>query len=399
MRTLLKGNGAVARAVQMAGAQVISVYPITPQTSIVEELAEMVAQGRLNARFIKVESEHSAMAACIAAASVGARTFTATSGQGLAFMHELLHWAAGSRLPIVMVNVNRALAAPWSLFTEQTDSLSQRDTGWMQIYCQSAQEAFDSVIQAFEVSQRVLLPCMVLLDGFLLSHTFENVDVPEQGVVDSFLGPLQLPHLLDVARPATIGGLSDPECYTAFRRKIQIAHEQALEEWADVGRQWGELTGRGYDVVDEYRLDDADVVLVASSTPAMTARVAIDRLRERGIPAGLLRLRVFRPFPANALRRALAGKQAVVVLDRSCSFGHHGIFYQEIKSALYELPAADRPPIRGIIAGLGGRDITPEDIEQMLLQGSEGETPEPVTWWKTLPEEEAVEAEPCAATK
>jgi pyruvate/2-oxoacid:ferredoxin oxidoreductase alpha subunit len=269
----------------------------------------------------------------------------------------------------------------------------------MQIYCQSAQEAFDSVIQAFEVSQRVLLPCMELLDGFLLSHTFENVDVPEQGVVDSFLGPLQLPHLLDVARPATIGGLSDPECYTAFRRKIQIAHEQALEEWADVGRQWGELTGRGYDVVDEYRLDDADVVLVASSTPAMTARVAIDRLRERGIPAGLLRLRVFRPFPANALRRALAGKQAVVVLDRSCSFGHHGIFYQEIKSALYELPAADRPPIRGIIAGLGGRDITPEDIEQMLLQGSEGETPEPVTWWKTLPEEEAVEAEPCAATK
>jgi pyruvate/2-oxoacid:ferredoxin oxidoreductase alpha subunit len=314
-------------------------------------------------------------------------------------MHELLHWAAGSRLPIVMVNVNRALAAPWSLFTEQTDSLSQRDTGWMQIYCQSAQEAFDSVIQAFEVSQRVLLPCMVLLDGFLLSHTFENVDVPEQGVVDSFLGPLQLPHLLDVARPATIGGLSDPECYTAFRRKIQIAHERALEAWADVGRQWGELTGRGYDVIDEYRLDDADLVLVASSTTAMTAQVAIDRLRERGIAAGLLRLRVFRPFPANALRRALARKQAVVVLDRSCSFGHHGIFYQETKSALYELPAADRPPIRGIIAGLGGRDITPEDIEEMLLQGSEGETPEPVTWWKTLPEEEAVEAEPCAATK
>jgi pyruvate/2-oxoacid:ferredoxin oxidoreductase alpha subunit len=399
MRTLLKGNGAVARAVQMAGVQVISVYPITPQTSIVEELADMVAQGRLNARYIKVESEHSALAACIAAASVGARTFTATSGQGLAFMHELLHWAAGSRLPIVMVNVNRALGAPWSLFTEQTDSLSQRDTGWMQIYCQSAQETFDSVIQAFEVSQRVLLPCMVLLDGFLLSHTFENVDVPEQGVVDSFLGPLQLPHLLDVAHPATIGGLSDPECYTAFRRKIQLAHEQALEDWADVGRQWGALTGRSYDVIEKYRPDDAEVVLVASSTPAMTARVAIDRLRERGIPAGLLRLRVFRPFPANALRCALARKQAVVVLDRSCSFGHHGIFYQETKSALYELPAADRPPIRGIIAGLGGRDITPEDIEEMLLQGSEGEKPEPVTWWKTLPEEEAVEAEPCAATK
>jgi pyruvate/2-oxoacid:ferredoxin oxidoreductase alpha subunit len=399
MRTLLKGNGAVARAVQMAGAQIISVYPITPQTSIVEELAEMVAQGRLNARFIKVESEHSAMAACIAAASVGARTFTATSGQGLAFMHELLHWAAGSRLPIVMVNCNRALGAPWSLFTEQTDSLSQRDTGWMQIYCQSAQEAFDAVIQSFEVSQRVLLPCMVMLDGFLLSHTFENLDISEQGTVDRFLGPLKLPHLLDLARPATIGGLSDPDCYAAFRKKIQIAHDQALEAWADVGREWGELTGRSYDVVEEYRLDDAELVLVASSTPALTARVAIDALRQRGIAAGLLRLRVFRPFPANAVRRALARKQAVVVLDRNCSFGHHGIFYQETKSALYELPAADRPPIRGVIAGLGGSDITPEDIEQMLLQGSAGERLEPVTWWKMLPEEEAVEAEPCAVTK
>ena len=399
MRTLLKGNGAAARAVQMAGAQVISAYPITPQTSLIEELAEMVAQGRLNARFIKVESEHSALAACIAAASVGARTFTATSSQGLALMHELLHWAAGSRLPIVMVNVNRALGAPWSLFTEQTDSLSQRDTGWMQVYCQSAQEALDTVIQSFEVSQRVLLPCMVLLDGFLLSHTFENVDVPEQSTVDSFLGPLKLPHMLDLARPATIGGLSDPDCYTAFRRKIQIAHERALEVWADVGRQWGELTGRSYDVVEEYRLHDAEVVLVTSSTPAMTARVAIDALRERGFAAGLLRLRVFRPFPADALRRALARKREVIVLDRSCSFGHHGIFHQETKSALYELPAADRPPIRGIIAGLGGRDITPEDIEQMLLQGSEGKGSEPVTWWNALPEEEAVEAEPCAATK
>ena len=179
MRMLLKGNGAVARAVQMAGAQVIAAYPITPQTSIIEELAEMVADGRLNARFIKVESEHSAMASCIAAASVGARTFTASSSQGLAYMHEVLHWAAGSRLPIVMVNVNRALGAPWALLTDQTDSLSQRDTGWMQIYCQSAQEAFDSVVQAYEVSQRVLLPCMVVLDGFLLSHTLENVELPE----------------------------------------------------------------------------------------------------------------------------------------------------------------------------------------------------------------------------
>jgi pyruvate/2-oxoacid:ferredoxin oxidoreductase alpha subunit len=396
---LLKGNGAVARAVQMAGAQVIAAYPITPQTSIVEELAEMVAQGRLNARFLKVESEYSAMAACMAAASVGARAFTATSSQGLVYMHELLHWAAGSRLPIVMVNVNRALGAPWSVLTDQTDSLSQRDTGWMQIYCQSAQEAFDSVIQSFEVSQRVLLPCMVVLDGFLLSHTFENLDVPEPGMVESFISPLKLPHMLDIDWPATIGGLCGPDYYTAFRRKVQIAHQEALAAWTDVGRHWGELTGRSYDLVEEYRLHDAELVLVTSSTPAMTARVAIDVLRERGVAAGLLRLRVFRPFPADALRRALAGKQAVVVLDRSCSFGHHGIFYQETKSALYELPAAERPPMRGIIAGLGGSDITPEDIEQMLLQKFESEGPEPVIWWKAMPEEAAAEAEPYAVTK
>jgi len=411
MRTLLKGNGAVARAVQMAGAQVIAAYPITPQTSIVEELADMVAQGRLNARFIKVESEHSAMAACIAAASVGARTFTASSSQGLAYMHEVLHWAAGSRLPIVMVNVNRALGAPWALLTDQNDSLSQRDTGWMQVYCQSAQEAFDSVVQAYEVSQRVLLPCMVILDGFLLSHTLENMDLPEAEMVESFISRLKLPHLLDLDHPATIGGLTDPNYYTEFRMKMQGAHQQALEVWADVGRQWGELTGRSYGVVEEYRLDDAELVLVTSSTPAMTARVAIDALRERGIAAGLLRLRVFRPFPADALRRALAAKQRVVVLDRNCSFGHHGIFYQEIKSALYELPPAERPPMRGIIAGLGGRDITPEDIEQMLLQNFSADgaksacgrdaagEPEPVTWWKAEPKAEAVEAEPCAATK
>jgi len=391
MRMLLKGNGAVARAVQMAGAQVIAAYPITPQTSIVEELADMVAQGRLNARFLKVESEYSALAACMAAASVGARAFTATSSQGLVYMHELLHWSAGSRLPLVMVNVNRALAAPWSVLTDQTDSLSQRDTGWMQIYCQSAQEAFDSVVQAFEVAQRVLLPCMVVLDGFLLSHTFENLDVPEASVVENFISPLKLPQLLDVDRPVTIGGLCDPNDYTAFRRKVQLAHEEALGVWSEIGRQWGELTGRSYGLLEEYRCDDAEVVLLTSSTPAMTARVAIDALRKRGIAAGLLRLRVFRPFPANALRRALAGKQAVVVLDRSCSFGHHGIFYQETKSALYALPTAERPPMRGIIAGLGGSDITPEDIEQMLLQKFEGD--EPVTWWKALPDEAAVEAE------
>jgi pyruvate/2-oxoacid:ferredoxin oxidoreductase alpha subunit len=394
MRTVLKGNSAVAHAVRMARAQVISAYPITPQTTIVEELADMVAKGELDARFIKVESEHSAMAGCIAAASAGARTFTATSSQGLVLMHEMLHWATGARLPIVMANVNRALGAPWNIWVDQTDSLSQRDTGWMQLYCQSAQEVFDSVIQAFEVSQRVLLPTMVLLDAFYLSHTYEDMEMPEQRLVDDFLSVLETPHKIDLARPASLGPIADASVYMEFRNKIELAHQQALVDWEEVGRTWGNLTGRNYGLVEEYRNDDAQVVLVACGTPAMTARAAVDSLRESGVPAGLLRLRVFRPFPADTVRYALAGKKAVVVLDRNCSFGHHGIFHQEIKSALYDLSPADRPLVRGIVAGLGGRDITPRILEQMLLLAWNRKLSQPCTWWNTSLEQEPAEACP-----
>ena len=397
MKTVLKGNSAVAHAVCMARAQVISAYPITPQTTIVEELADMVAEGELNARFIKVESEHSAMAGCVAAASAGARTFTATSSHGLVLMHEMLHWACGARLPIVMVNVNRALGAPWNIWVDQTDSLSQRDTGWMQVYCQSAQEVFDSVIQAFEVSQKVLLPVMVMLDAFYLSHTYEDIDLPEPSVVDRLLGPLQMPQEIDPAKPASFGNLADPSVYMEFRGAIEQAHEQALACWEEAGRAWGDLTGRHYGLVEEYRTDDAEVVLVASSTPAMTAHLAINKLRASGIRAGLLRLRVFRPFPADAVRYALAGKKSIVVLDRDCSFGHHGIFHQEVKSALYDLPAADRPVVRGVIAGLGGRDITPQTIERMLLLAWNRQLSQPSTWWHGLPEQE--EAETCVANE
>ena len=392
MRTVLKGNSAVAHAVRMARTQVISAYPITPQTSMVEELADMVASGELKARFIKVESEHSAMAGCVAAASAGARTFTATSSHGLALMHEMLHWAAGARLPLVMVDVNRALGPGWNLWADQTDSLSQRDTGWMQLYCSSGQEAFDSVVQAFEVSQRVFLPVMVLLDAFFLSHTYEDIELPEQELVDRFLSPLRIPHGIDFAHPASIGPITDAGFYMEFRGKMERAHQQALETWKDVGRVWGELTGRSYGLVEEYRNADAELTLVASSTPALTAQVAVDSLRERGIPVGLLRLRLFRPFPAEAVRQALSGKKAVVVLDRNCSFGHHGIFHQEVKSALYDLPPARQPVVRGIVAGLGGRDITPEDIEQMLLLAWKRQLPRPSTWWTGLPEQEQAES-------
>lgn len=393
MKRVIKGNDAVAHGVRLSRAQVVSAYPITPQTSIIEGIATMVAEGDLDATFVKVESEHSAMAACVAAESAGARAFTATSAHGLALMHEMIHWAAGARLPIVMANVNRAMGPGWSIWTDQTDSLSQRDTGWMQLYCESSQEVVDSVIQAYKVSERVLLPTMVVLDAFFLSHTYEDVEIPEQDMVDAFLPPLDLPHRMDLEHPAALGSLVAPDRYMEFRRKIDLAHRDALEVWGEVGMEWGELTGRYYGLMEGYRMDGAELVLVAAGTTASTARGVVDAMRERGVPAGLLRLRVFRPFPADAIRRMLAGRDTVVVLDRNCSFGHHGIFHQEIKSALFELAHSEQPDVRGVIAGLGGRDITPEHIDAILTAAWEHKLHQPVTWWDTLPEGDPNEAE------
>ncbi len=385
MRALLKGNDAVAHAVKLARVQVISAYPITPQTSIVEDLAEMTARGELNARFLKVESEHSAMAACVAAAATGARAFTASSSQGLLLMHEMLHWAAGARLPIVLAEVNRAVGPGWNIWLDESDSLSQRDTGWMQVYCESSQEVCDTVLQAFEVSRRVLLPTMVALDAFFLSHTYEDMDLPDQAVADAFVRPLKIPHGLDPENPASVGALVAPDRFMEFRRKIDLAHREALQVWEDVGDEWAKLTGRKYGLIEEYRTEDAEVVLVAAATAASTAKQAIDDLRKTGLAAGLLRLRVFRPFPAEALRKALGGKRHVVILDRDFSFGHHGIFHQEIQSALYSLPPWGQPHVRGVIAGLGGRDIPVEDIQNMVRMAAQEKLMEPVTWWRTLP--------------
>jgi len=381
----MKGNSAVAEGVRLARVQVVSAFPITPQTTIIEDIAEKVANGQLPARFLKVESEHSAMAACVAASAGGARVFTATSSHGLALMHEMIHWAAGARLPIVLANVNRAMGPSWNIWTDQSDSLSQRDTGWMQVYCASAQEVVDTVVQAYRVSERVYLPTMVVLDAFFLSHTYEDAEVPDPAVVDEFLPPLDLPHRLSLEHPFALGSLVAPDRYMEFRRKIDVAHAEALDAWTEAGREWGERTGRYYDLVEPYRLDGAELVFVTAATPASTARLVIDALREQGVPAGLVRLRVFRPFPAERVRQALVGRRCVVVMDRNCSYGHHGIFHQEIKSALYDLAAEERPGVRGIIAGLGGRDITVDDIQEMLTTAWEGRLRDPVTWWDVLP--------------
>ncbi|MDD4700215.1 MAG: pyruvate ferredoxin oxidoreductase, partial [Oscillospiraceae bacterium] len=360
MRTVLTGNYAVSYGVKLVDVQVVSAYPITPQTQIVEKLSEMCAKGELNAKYINVESEHSAMASCIGAASTGARVFTATSSQGLVYMHELLHWSSRARLPIVMANVNRALAPGWNVWVDQNDSLSQRDTGWMQIYCKDNQEVLDSIIMAYKISEKVSLPTMVNLDAFVLSHTSEIVDVPDIEKVRKFL-PSRNPEMkMDIDDPHTFGTLTSPEYYSEFQYKIQKSMEQAETVIAETCKEFEELFGRSYAMLESYKMDDATEVIITTSTMAETATIAVDALREQGSTVGALRIRYLRPFPANELYARVKGKNKIIVLDRNISFGAQGIFCQEVRAALYG--KADIPQISGFVLGLGGRDVRPENI-------------------------------------
>ncbi|MGB9773839.1 MAG: pyruvate ferredoxin oxidoreductase [Bacteroidota bacterium] len=377
---VIEGSHASSYAVELARVQVISAYPITPQTGVVEKLSELVASKQLNAKFIKVESEHSAMAACIGASAAGARAFTATSSQGLALMHELLHWAAGSRLPIVMVNVNRAMAPPWSIYADQTDSLSQRDTGWMQFYCESNQEVLDTVLQAYKIAESVYLPCMINLDAFFLSHTSEPVALPKQSLVDEFLPPYNPPFRLDPANPHAFGGLVGPDGYMELRYKIHQAMEEARVKIKEVDDEYAEKFGRSYGgLVEGYETDDSEIVLATAGTAASTARIVVDDLRGRGFPVGLLKIRAFRPFPVDEVRSLAQRVKKIGVLDRNFSFGASGIFYQEIKAALYN--AEHRPPVFGFVVGLGGRDITPAVIEELFDYMMKNNAPESESIW------------------
>ncbi len=382
MKEVMTGNKAVAYGAKLSRVQVIAAYPITPQTTIIEYLADFCARGELKAEFIKVESEHSALAACVGASATGARAFTATSGQGLLLMHEIIHWAAGARLPIVLANVNRAVAPGWSIWTEQNDSLAQRDTGWMQFYVESNQEALDTVIQAYKTAEKVSLPAMVVLDAFVLSHTSEIVDVPPQEMVDEYIPPYQPQYKLDVNDPRAFGGLVFPADWTELRYKIQEAHQQAIEVAKEADREYGELFGRSYGLLEKYPQDEAEVILVTSGTVTSTARDVIDQWREQGRKVSLLKVRLFRPFPVQELRKALEGAEKVAVIDRNISFGHGGIFAQEIKSALYNSP--HRPVLFSFIAGLGGRDVTPATVEKVLNYTLSHDYPEEETIWIDL---------------
>jgi pyruvate/2-oxoacid:ferredoxin oxidoreductase alpha subunit len=379
MEKVMTGNYAAAYGAKLARAQVIAAYPITPQTPIIEKLADFCAEGELKARFIKVESEHSAMAACIGASATGARAFTATSGQGLLLMHEMIHWAAGGRLPVVMAVVNRGVSPGWSLWADQSDTLSQRDTGWMQFYCESPQEVLDTVIQAYKAGEQVLLPAMIVLDAFFLSHTSEAVNIPNQEMVDEYLPPYRPQWKLDPADPHAFGALVTPGEYMELRYKVQKAMEEAVNAAQRADEEFGQLFGRQYGLVEPYRMDGAEVALITSSTITSTSRVVIDELRDQGVPVGLLKIRLFRPFPAQAVHDTLMGVRKVAVIDRNVSFGPGGIFAQETKAALYNNGL--RPPIFGFVAGLGGRDVTPKEIKEVIDTTLKLDAPpEPILW-------------------
>ena len=341
-RLLLTGNHAAAYGALLSRVQVISAYPITPQTTIVEELSEMVAGGRLPAKFITVESEHSAMAACVGAAAAGARTYTATSGQGLALMHEMLHWAVGARLPIVLTNVTRAMAPGWSIWSEQTDFLSQRDVGWMMLFAENVQEAQDFVIWLYRVAEQVYLPGMVAMDAFILSHTSEPLIVHDQERVDAYLPPFEPLYDLDPAEPRAYGGLVNRDHYYEIRYKMYEHMERAGGLLAEAGEEFGEVLGFPYGPVEPYLLDDAEYVVVSAGAMTSNVRYAVRLLRERGIQVGLLRLVVFRPFPFDEVRRYLGGRAKVAVLDRNMSPGHSG--HLRPGDPLRAVPGGCRPP-------------------------------------------------------
>ena len=382
MKKVMEGSHAVSYGVMLCKVQVICAYPITPQTHIVERLSELCASGDLQAKFIKVESEHSAMAACIGAASAGVRTFTATSSQGLALMHELLHWASGARLPVVMANVNRSLAPPWNIWCDQTDSLSQRDTGWLQFYCESSQEVVDTVIQAYKISERVSLPSMVILDAFYLSHTFEPVNLPDQERVDRFLPPFEPRFRIDPRDPKSFSGITGPDFYAEFRYQTQQAMEEAKEMILKADEEYEAIFGRRYGLVERYRMEDAELALVTSGTASSTSRDVVDRYRDGGKAIGMLKIRTFRPFPAEEIRKALKGVPKIAVIDRNISFGMGGIFAEELKSALCN--ESERPVVFSYVAGLGGRDLTLESISGMIDDALEHDRPKKEILWPDL---------------
>lgn len=368
-RKAITGNGAVALALKQVEPDVMSAYPITPQTEIAQNYAQFVADGAVKTEYIAVESEHSAMSAAIGSAAAGARTITATSSQGFALMWEMLFIAASLRLPITMPVVTRALSGPINIHCDHSDSMGGRDCGWVQIYGEDAQEGYDNAIQAFRIGEHmdVRLPVMSMIDGFIISGAIGPVETISDGEVKNFVGEYKALHpLLDVEQPVTIGAFDSLGGWY-FEHKVSqnIAMENALEVIEEVGREYGEVTGREYGHFKTHEIEDADIVLVAIGSAAGNVKTVVDKLRAEGKKVGLLKIRTFRPFPSEQIREALSSAKVIGVMDRSDSFGAQGgPLYTEIRSAMFDAQA--RPQIYNFIYGLGGRDIFPDNIESAV---------------------------------
>jgi pyruvate ferredoxin oxidoreductase alpha subunit len=363
---------AIADAAKLANPDVIAAYPITPQTHIVEHLSELVANGELDAECIPVESEHSAMSACLGAAAAGARTFTATSSQGLALMNEVLYVAPGMRLPIVMAVANRALSAPLSIWPDHSDMMSVRDTCWIQIIVENGQQAVDNVICAFRIAEdaRVLLPVMVHLDGFNLTHVIEPIIFPEQSDVDRFLPPIKFPLPLNPDRPVAMGGFAPPFIYTETKWTQEVALRDSKEVIQMCWNEFNKAFGRQYLPVEKYHSDGAKVLLMTMGSSGETASVAIDELRAEGMEVGQIRLRLWRPFPFAELREAVKDADVLIVLDRAISYGGPGgPLASEVKAAFYN--QVGRPKIASFVGALGGRDITVAGFKDIIKKGIE----------------------------
>ncbi len=358
---------AVAEAAKLCRVEVVSAYPITPQTHIVEHLSELIADGELEASFITVESEHSAMSACVGAAAAGARTFTSTSSQGLELMHEVLFIASGLRLPIVMAGANRALSAPLNIWNDHSDVMAARDAGWIMLFCTNGQEAFDSIIMAYRIAEdrRVLMPVMVNIDGFTLTHVVEPVEFPSQEEVDAFLPPYNPLYTLHPDKPVTMGAYGIPEIYTECKFAQEVAMNASKEVILEVLDAFAKHFGRRYNAVESYCLDDADVVFVALGAINETIMTAVDELRTKGKKAGLVNVRLFRPFPADELLDAFRGRERIAVVERVMPGGAlNSPMYNEITSLAYR--SGLQPLIRNYVIALGGRDALQSDFSRIF---------------------------------
>ena len=367
---------AAAEAVGLANVDVVAAYPITPQTHIVEYLADLVADGKYDAEYVPVESEHSAISACVGSSAAGSRTFTATASQGLALMHEILFAASSLRLPIIMAVANRAVSTPINIWADHSDIMPQRDTGWVQLFAENGQDVFDLIIQSFRLAEdhRILLPVMVNMDGFSLSHVIEPINVLDTEEVNSFLPPMDPFRMLDTDQPRTIGAFGAQDVYTEVKKQQEEALRDAETVLDEIWEDYGEKFGRRYQSVETYATEDAEVILVTMGAPGGTARVAVDEMRDQGMKVGLVRIRLWRPFPEKAFFEAVKGAKIIAVLDRMLSPGSQGgPVAMELRSAFYLEP--EKPAIFDYVAGLGGREINRNTFWEMVNSSLDQKSP------------------------